>query len=870
MKTILQLMGASMFALVTSIASGQGVLDQLRGSQTPSGGGEASGALSGGAEQAGAQGGGGGQQTGQDFTNIISNPPLRDQQQQPAQGEAARRRVQELELRKLHQELDRLEAGEAARNPFQEFVLQSTGRDLSLFGANLFRNTPSTFAPLEGVPVTPDYIVGAGDEIVITGWGQINVNVRQFVDRNGALNIPRVGTVHVAGLRYEELTPHLKAVFGRTYRNFELTATLGKLRSIQIFVVGQAKRPGTYTVSSLSTLVNAVFAAGGPSSTGSMRSVQLKRGNRLVMDLDLYDIFVAGDKSRDANLMPGDIIQFIPIGQLVAVMGAVNSPAIYELKQSTPLFDVLRWAGGLATTAQGQKVIVERVEDRSVRKVEEIRLDVSGLSKPLRDGDVVTVHSFAPRFESMVVLRGNVAQPGRYPWREGMRVRDLIPEKEVLISREYLAKRNQIVGLDDRVAGVLRQQSATGTRLTIDDLTQRRKPADELDPTIGDTIRRIQTEVEAARFLNLNRIPSGEPTREDAARDPSRVDTARHDAKAEAARLEAAKADAGRLASQIRPPAHEVNWDYAVVERLNRDDLSTNLVPFNLAKAMEGDAQHNIVLRPADIVTIFSKDDLQIPASRKARYVRLEGELNHSGVYELRPGETLRQLVVRAGGVTPNAYVFGALFTRESTRLEQQKNIDEALNRLERDVLRFNIQRAQNVTTGEDTATLEQQARSAQQLVNRLRQIRATGRIVLELPDTADMKNLPDIALEDGDRLLVPSRPSMVSVFGSVYSENSFIYRPEKAVSDYLGQAGGPTKSADRSSAYVLRADGSVLSRQQSGIFASFDSQRLMPGDSIVVPEELDKTTVMRHLKDLAQIFYQFGLGAAAIKVLRE
>src|SRR5205823_294946 len=179
--------------------------------------------------------------------------------------------------------------------------------------------------------------------------------------------------------------------FGRTFRNFQLTATLGKLRSIQVFVVGQAKRPGTYTVSSLSTLVTAVFAAGGPSSKGSMRNIQLKRGNQVVAEFDLYDL-----------LLSGDVIYIPPVGPLVAVTGSVNVPAVYELKQSTVLFDLIRWAGGLATTAAGQKATVERIEDHKARKVEEFPLDMGGLSRAVRDGDLVTVYSLVPRFDNAV------------------------------------------------------------------------------------------------------------------------------------------------------------------------------------------------------------------------------------------------------------------------------------------------------------------------------------------------------------------------------------------------------------------------------------------------------------------------------------
>ena len=770
-------------------------------------------------------------------------------------GSDLQQRIQEFQFQQLQEDL---QAEQRERNEFQQFVMQSIGRDLPMFGASLFRNVPSTFAPVENVPVTADYVIGPGDEIQIRAWGQIDVDFNAVVDREGTISVPKVGVINVAGIKANDLPAYIKTVFRRTFRNFELTATLGKLRSIQIFIVGQAKRPGTYTVSSLSTLVTALFAAGGPSAKGSMRNIQLKRNNRVVTEFDLYDLVTAGDKSKDVPLLPGDVIYIAPVGPLVAVAGSVNVPAVYELKQNTVLFDLIRWAGGLATTAAGQKATVERIEDHKVRKVEEFTLDMSGLSRAIRDGDLVTVYTLVPRFDNAVALRGNVAQPGRFPWREGMRVRDLIPDKEALLSREYWLKRNQAVGLDDNVASILRQQSATGTRLTVDDLNQRRKRESELDATVGDTIRRLQTESEATRFLDPNQTSTAVQV--------TRIQDANKGS------LEAAKTDALRLINQIKPSQREINWDYAVIERFNRNDLTSSLIPFNLGKAViDGDPEHDVLLQPGDIVTVFSKEDIRVPISRQTQYIRLEGEFNSSGVHQIMPGETLRQLVARVGGLTPNAYLFGAQFTRESTRVQQEKTLEEALNRLERDMQRFNALRAQNVTSPEDAASLKQQAENQQSLITRLRQIRPIGRVVLELPEEAQPKDLPDVPLEDGDRFFVPSQPSMVSVFGSVYSENSFVYKPDKRVADYLSQAGGPTRGADEGSIYVLRADGSVKSKRQTGFFsASLERAHLMPGDSIVVPEELDRTTVTRALKDISQIFYQFGLGAAAVKVIRQ
>ena len=739
------------------------------------------------------------------------------------------------------------------RVEFQDFILQSTGRDLPIFGSNLFRAPPSTFAPVDNIPVTPDYVIGPGDEILIRAWGQIDVDFSATVDRNGAINVPKVGVINVAGIKYEDLSQYLKSQFARVFRNFQLTASLGRLRSIQIFVVGQAKSPGSYTVSSLSTLVTALFATGGPSTAGSMRGIQLKRGSQVVADLDLYDFFVSGDKSKDARLLPGDVIYIPPVGSLVAVNGSVNAPAIYELKQHASIFDVLRWAGGLATTAQGQKVTLERIEDRKVRKVEEFPLDYVGLARGVRDGDLLTVYSLVPRFDDAVTLRGNVAQPGRFPWREGMRVRDLIPNKEALLSREYLQKRNQVVGVDENVARLLRQQETAGTQLGVGDLAER-AARDESNLTIGETIRRRQIEAQADRLA------------------PPRIRSGAQEAAPAQAPQRQSETDASRLVSQIRPSTKEVNWDYAVIERVRREDLSTTLVPFNLGKAVLGnDPSENLLLQPGDVVTVFSKGDIQVPVSQQVKFVRLEGEFAASGVYEAQAGETLRHLVERVGGFAPNAYLFGAQFTRETARAQQQQKLDETLDRLEREVQLRRITATQSVLSTEDAQALQQQSAAQQALIARLRLLKATGRIVLQLPEEASLGDIPELALEDGDQFIVPPKPSLVSVFGAVFNQSSFVYQPEKRVSDYLSLAGGPTREADSGSTYLLRANGSVISKRNSGfIFSGFNSERVMPGDAIVVPEDLDKTTFTKALKDWTQIFFQFGLGAAAVHVLTQ
>ncbi|MCX7144180.1 MAG: polysaccharide export protein [Proteobacteria bacterium] len=783
------------------------------------------------------------------------------------------------------------------RIEFQNFVVESTGRDLPIFGSELFKNVPSTFAPVDDIPVTSDYAIGPGDEILIRAWGQLNVDYSAVVERTGTISIPKVGTINVAGIKYQDLQAHLKTAIGRVFRNFDLTVSLGQLRAIQVFVVGQARRPGSYTVSSMSTLVNTVFAAGGPSAKGSMRAIQLKRGNKVVTELDLYDLLISGDKSKDAPLLPGDVIYVPPVGALVAISGSVNVPAIFELKKDGALGDLIAWAGGLASTASGQRATIERIDSRRTRKVDEFNLDATGTQARLRDGDLVTIYSVVPRFDNAVSLHGNVAQPGRFPWRQGMRVKDLIPQVEALISRDYWLRKNQTVGLDNSIEELLKRNQAAGVNISVTELLKKNQQTQqqEADATVAESMRRTQI---AADVVTANADPLKKLQRQQELallRNQTQAGTSQPGAsqfgdstttlrRGGTSSLGIGQGDQAspqdkdkprtKLADEIKRNLSEINWGYAVIERLNPKDLTTTLVPFNLGRAiLESDPAHNILLQPGDVVTIFSIDDIQAPIANQTKYARLEGEFRNAGIYAVEPGESLRQLVSRVGGFSPNAYLFGAELTRESTRVFQQKQLDETINRLEREMQRSSISRSKNLTSAEEAAGLGPESAAQQGLIARLRQIKAQGRIVLELPSdfAAGLTDLPDLTLEDGDRFTVPSRPSMVGVVGAVYNESAFIYRQEKQLADYLRQAGGISKFGDKKDVYVLRADGTVLSKRQSdGLMSSFDSTRLMPGDTIVVPEAVDGITWTKVLKDWGQILYQFGLGAAAFKVLQQ
>lgn len=686
------------------------------------------------------------------------------------------------------------EIPEPPPSEFQEFVASSVGRRLPIYGYSLFDRVPSTFAPVDHIPVTDDYLIGPGDEILIRAWGQIDLNGKLVVDRGGEVFLPKVGALAVAGLQYRQLPDYFRTAIGRVFRNFDLTVSLGQLRSIQIFVVGQARRPGSYTVSSLCTLVNALFASGGPSLTGSMRRIQLKRSNRVVTEFDFYDLLLNGDKSKDARLLPGDVIYIPPAGPSIAMAGSVNVPAIYEMRKETSLGGAIETAGGLATTADGQKAVVERIENRNTRRVEEFSLDDLGLNRILKDGDIVRILSLSPRFENALTLRGNVALPGRVEWHKGMRLRDVIPNSDALVTREYWRSTNSV--------------------------EERQEP---------------------------------------------QSDRQRASTKA------ATEATTAKLRTQIARNAPEINWEYAVIQRLNPHDLTTRLVPFDLGKlVLQGDEQNNLALEPGDVITIFSQYDLAVPLEKQSKFVRLEGEFRAAGVYQAAAGETARHLIERVGGFTPDAYLYGAEFTRESVRADQQRGLDQLIEKLEQD-----ISNAAVAPLGIGPAEMTEsraKVEAQRQLVDKLREVKVTGRVVLDLkPASTGVDELPEIALEDGDRFVVPYRPSTVEMLGAVYNKNSFLYRREASLGDYLKRAGGPTRDADTGRMFVIRADGSILSKQSvRGLWnGGFASLRLSPGDAIVVPERLSHGSFLRGLRDWSQVFSQFALGAAAVRVIQ-
>lgn len=792
--------------------------------------------------------------------------------------------------------------------PYQRLVASSVGKVLPIFGSNLFSNVPATFAPVDRIPVTPEYLIGPGDELLIRLWGQVTLDGHFTVDRSGNVYLPQVGAIRVAGIPFAKLTDYLRAQIGRTFRNFDINVNIGQLRSIQIFVVGEAKRPGSYTVSSLSTLVNALFASGGPGPMGSLRNIQVKRNGEAVVTFDFYDLLLKGDKSKDVQLVSGDVIYIPPVGPMVAIAGSVDVPALYELSKESKVSELLQLSGGLSTLAQDKQVRIERIARNDSRTVVDIKLDTAGMATLLHDGDIVEVSPIIDRFKDAVTLNGNVAEPRRFAWFPGMRVRDIIPDKDALLTRDYWLQRNRLgLPILDSTPDVRQyapdsptaQYNGVGVApvspIVLPSLTyaQRLAAAQDSDANVygikpkqtpGKNDNSASTSTSAGDDLSPGQASSsgdsGNADRNNTARSNGSLGATDSQGDTDAINASGASVSAAVTGTSRRFPvknsvvlsAPEVDWAYAVIQRLNRNDLSSQLIPFNLGKVvLDGSSADNLELEAGDVVTIFSKADIRVPQSQQTKYVRLEGEFSASGTYSVAPGETLRQLVTRAGGLTPGAYLYGSQFTRESARVIQQQRLNDYAADLDRRIKLAEANAANNANSPQDNVADVAALQNARTVAQRLRQLKATGRIVLDMgAESKTLSDIPDLPLEDGDAFIVPQTPLTVDVFGAVYNQTSFLYNPQKRVGDYLHQAGGGTRTADNRRSYIVRADGAIVSRQySSGILGKFDSTRLNPGDAVVVPEQVDKRPLLRNLVDIATIVGQFGLGIAAINVLK-
>ncbi|MEE8304026.1 MAG: SLBB domain-containing protein [Candidatus Tectomicrobia bacterium] len=774
---------------------------------------------------------------------------------------------------------------------------------LRQFGYDLFRRAPTTFAPVTDVPVGPNYVIGAGDGLNIVLWGGVQEYYQLEVDRNGAITLPRLGVVQVWGFTLKQLQVFLQQRFGEFYPNFEMAVTLGKLRTIRVFVVGEVRQPGAYTVSSLSTMINALFASGGPAKNGSLRRISLVRQGTAVDTLDLYNFLLRGDKSRDQTLQSGDTI-FVPvIGPVAGIAGNVKRPAIYELEPGMTLRRLIQLAGGITPSGYLQRVHVERFVANQMKVV--VDLDLSPLPQPettdlwqtaLRDGDLVRILSIVTTPQNVVRLQGHVVRPGDYELKPGMRLRQLLTSYGDLLPRPYLEHAEIVRHLEPdlrrivvsfNLGALLDGDASYNLALQPLDIVRVFPQVDFVDPpqvrmsglvhkpgvyTFTEGMRVRDLVMRAGSVRNFAYLEQAELTRR-------RIDQV--DEFMTRVEINLAQALMG-------DPEHDLplqNFDHLLVRQLPDVELRQNGV-----SSIQG-AGRRLSALPADIAQRVADQSVQttsapqvfplIPSDTRAaealqrassfveHTVEILGEVRFPGTYPIVPGERLSSVLRRAGGFSDTAYLRGVVFTRLSVQEAQQKRLQELLRGEEEALLIEGAAVSSTALSTEEVQGQQQALVARRQLINRLQAVRPDGRVVIRLRPLAEFAGSDhDIELELGDRLVIPLPLKYVSVLGQVYNSTSVLYEPGRDLGYYLDKVGGIKPKANEKEIHVVQVDGTVISKTQDQFvtysgdgqatyLGDFFAVQPQPGDTIIVPRRVVTPATLRRTRDIIQIIFQ-------------
>ncbi|WP_375191691.1 SLBB domain-containing protein [Marinobacter sp.] len=742
--------------------------------------------------------------------------------------------------------------------------------ELTPFGYDLFAGEPSTFAPVTEIPVPSEYTLGPGDVLRVQLWGNQNKQLELPVSRDGTIDFPERGPVSVAGQSFQQVRDQLTDLVSEQYIGVKAAVSLGELRSMRVFILGEARTQGSYSVSSLSTITNALYVSGGIKTTGSLRNVQHKRDGKLIGTLDLYDLLLRGDTSEDARLQAGDVVFIPPVGPRAGISGEVYRPALYEIGSRTSLQELVRLAGGLTPQAYPQITRIERTNEDYLRIIAEADLTrASDRNARVQSGDRVTVASIADVTGQYIEIKGAATRTGKYAWVPGMRVSSVIRNLDA----------DLLSFADTNYAAILRTDPETH-RISV--LNLELKAAVTRPGSPEDLI--LQEKDQLLFFTNAGKVSF----------ELSGPKATKHDELKEKARqfsrealfepvIKRLKAQAGpyspqqtmRISGPVRYPgeyplpATGTLKDAIFVAGGLTDSASlysaelarrytdangvqqTRIIELNLTDAMAGTS--DIRLQSRDRLLIKS-----IPSFGTTRTVTLEGEVRYPGEYTFREGETLGDVIRRAGGLTDNAFPRGAVFTRKKLRELEARRLREAEERLKGDLL--GVQLEGNSFGGQQ----EEQIDQARGLLEDVQSSRPVGRMVIDLPAVLADSGYQPIRLQDGDQLTVPAIPQAVSVFGEVQFPTSHLHSPGLTVDDYLERSGGPTRQADEDRIYVVKADGSVMLPEQSAWFGS-RSQQLQPGDTIIVPIDVDRLNQLELWSNVSQIVYQMALGAAAV-----
>jgi polysaccharide biosynthesis/export protein len=731
--------------------------------------------------------------------------------------------------------------------------LKKSGAEaLKPFGYDIFDHELSTFAPVNNVPVPSDYIVGPGDQLEVQLYGNQNRSLRLTVARDGSISLPELGPVNVAGQTFDDVKAGIESRVARQMIGVHASVSMGDTRSIRVFVLGEAKYPGSYSISGLSTITSALYAAGGAKRTGSLRSIQLKRNGALVRQFDLYDLLIHGDSTNDSKLLQGDVILIPAIGPTVSIEGEVRRPAIYEIKGESTVADLLQLAGGLTPDADRSNAMVTRIDEQQRRIVIPVELSTGASTETLHNGDLVRVMRLRPTLDSGIVLGGYVYSPGTFAFRPGMRLTDVVhsvddlrPDADIhyLLIRRELPPDRRISVLSADLAAALAARGSTADvqlmprdRITVFDLASGR------DHVIHPLLEELRVQgtagapTETVHVEGQVKVP-GEYPLEPGMRVSDLI-------RAGGGTTDAAFGGQAELAR------------YRVEGAQGRH---TELVELDLAAALRGDPAANVTLQAFDTLTVK-----EVPLWGAQESVTLKGEVRFPGSYPIRRGETLKSVIERAGGLTPFAFPQGSVFTRDSLRKREQEQLDMLATRMERDITSFALSGAVSAgqTGGASTITL------AQSLLGQLRGAHAVGRMVIDLPRLMRERvgSSDDVILRGGDQLIVPRFQQEVTVIGEVQNSTSLVYNARLSRDDYIAMSGGVTRRADRGQIYIVRANGSVVSRSGNGWFRrSGVAGGMKPGDTIVVPLDVEHLPPLPLWQAATSILYNLSIAVLAI-----
>lgn len=745
-----------------------------------------------------------------------------------------------------------------ANNSQDDREVSKNQEDLKPFGYDLFAGSPTTFAPVTEIPIPADYRLGPGDVLRVQLWGNQNELLSLPVSRDGTIDFPQSGPRPVAGLTFEEASSQLRELVAEQYIGVRAAVSLGELRSMRIFVLGEARVPGAYTVSSLSTMTNALFVSGGVRTSGSLRTIRHMRDGEVIGELDLYDLLLKGDTRNDSRLQPGDVIFIPPVGSRVGIKGEVYRPALYEIKNQLSIENLINFAGGLTPQAYPQRTRLIRLNQNFQRIIEEADLTHrSDLARRLRAGDQLEVASVSDITGQYVAVEGAAVRPGRYAWKPGMRISailsnlrtDLAPTADIqyaAIVRTH-SRSDQISVLSLRLRDAVQNPGGAHDlplqerdRILIfsdaGKVAGGEKGADySRERLFENVIARLRSQaspdapLQTIQVAGQVRYPGEYPMPETRS-----------------------LVDAIFVAGGLKDSASLLEGELARMEIDKQGDARTTVIPLDLSSGLEG---INLQLKSRDRILIKP-----IPEFAQRTTVTLSGEVRFPGEYTFRKGETLRDVIERAGGLTGNAFPKGAVFTRQRLRQLEAERLREAEERLQSELVSLQLE-------GDTVGHKQTSASDIQKLLDDVRSARPMGRMVFDLEASLAGVASQQVLLQDGDALIVPPIPQSVSVFGEVQFPTSHLHQAGLTAEDYLERSGGPTRLADTGRVYVVKADGSVSMPKRSGWFAGKGGQ-LEPGDTIIMPLDVERYNQLQLWTNVSQIIYQIALGAAAISNL--